>query len=188
MSARARAPDQGGLFPTDRPAVAAREEGWAVWGPPGDESSLWRLELGRRWDSARPLICWIGYNPSTATALVDDATVRRWRGFSESNGAGGFVAVNLHDFRSTDPKGLWAPGVRACSSENNAAILRAAASAMFTIACWGALPDPTKRGPAVRRLLADAGIPLHVMRLTKGGAPAHVLYLPGGMQPVLWEA
>ena len=171
---------QGSLFPG--------LDGWAAWGPPGDSSSPWLLELGRRWDSARPLICWIGYNPSTATHDIDDATVRRWRGFSESFNAGGFVAVNLHDFRSTDPKGLWLPGVRAVSTENDAAILAAAKRSMFTIACWGALPDPLERGATVRRLLHDAGIPLHVLRLTKGGAPAHVLYLPGGIQPVLWEA
>ena len=162
-------------------------DGWAVWGSPGDESSPWRLELGRRWDSARPLWCWIGYNPSTATEDVDDPTARRWRGFATAGGAGGFVAVNLHDFRSTDPAGLWAPGVRAVSAENDAAIIDAARRSVMVVACWGSLPDPLGRAATVRRLLAGVGIRLHVLRLNRDGAPAHVLYLPGRLRPILWN-
>jgi len=43
------------------------------------------------------------------------------------------------------------------------------------------------RSDVVRRLLVAAGVELQVLRLTKGRAPGHPLYLPEDAGPVAWK-
>ena len=64
-----------------------------------------RYWLLRRW-SPGPLLVWVMLNPSTATPYLDDATIRKVRGFSKRLGYGGFVVVNVWAFRTKDPKVL----------------------------------------------------------------------------------
>ena len=60
------------------------------------QCGLYRYTLDRAWANGRT-ITFVGVNPSTADAAIDDATVRRWRGFSERWGYVGFTVVNLFD-------------------------------------------------------------------------------------------
>jgi hypothetical protein len=39
----------------------------------------------------------------------------------------------------------------------------------------------------VLRLLRNAGVVLHVLRLNAGGEPAHPLYLPARLRPIAWK-
>jgi hypothetical protein len=50
------------------------------------------------------MICFIGLNPSTADAEVNDPTIRRCIGFAHDWGFGGLLMLNLFAFRATDPK------------------------------------------------------------------------------------
>lgn len=54
-----------------------------------------RFQLTRVWDEASPQVCWIGLNPSTADASINDPTIRRMMGFSRQWKCGGIVVVNL---------------------------------------------------------------------------------------------
>lgn len=65
----------------------------------------YRYWLLRVWDDSLPVNCTCGVNPSTADEQVNDPTIRKDIGFSERQGFGGLLKVNLSAFRSTDPKG-----------------------------------------------------------------------------------
>ena len=66
----------------------------------------YRYTLHRQWGNGGHVL-WVMCNPSTATATVDDPTVRRELGFARDWGFGRYVKVNAYGLRSTDPKGLW---------------------------------------------------------------------------------
>ena len=52
--------------------------------------SLWRI-----WDENKPLIGFVGLNPSTADGEFDDKTISRCIKFCEEWGFGGFYMMNL---------------------------------------------------------------------------------------------
>src|SRR5690348_16775302 len=47
-------------------------------------------------------LAWIMINPSTADGLLDDATIRKVRGFTERLGFGRWFVINLFAFRAVD--------------------------------------------------------------------------------------
>jgi hypothetical protein len=54
-----------------------------------------RYTLYRIWDEEKPLVMFIGLNPSTANASDDDPTIRRVQSMAKSWGYGGFYMMNL---------------------------------------------------------------------------------------------
>lgn len=150
------------------------------------EDGAYRYRLRRRWEVG-PLVTFVMLNPSTADHEVLDPTVRRCVGFAQREGAGALEVVNVFALRSTDPKALYGhpdpigPG-------NDEHILTAAAESRLVIAAWGHHPAKLGgRGEAVRRLLADHGIALHHLGLTKDSYPRHPLYLPAVAPLTRWE-
>jgi hypothetical protein len=63
---------------------------------------VYRYTLTRQWEDG-PCVCWLCFNPSTATAEQDDASIRRIVGFSKLWGYGRMVVVNLYAIRSRSP-------------------------------------------------------------------------------------
>jgi hypothetical protein len=124
-------------------------------------------------------------NPSTADAFQLDPTNRRCVGFAQAWGYGALVTTNIFAFRSTNPAGLRTAD-DAIGPENNEAIVTAAKNADLVIAAWGAHGELQDRGNAVRQMLGKAGVPLHMLRLTKAGHPGHPLYISGNTVPTLW--
>lgn len=48
------------------------------------------------------VFAFFGINPSTADAAIDDATVRKWRGFTTRNNGHRFIVGNVFSYRATD--------------------------------------------------------------------------------------
>ena len=79
----------------------------------GSEDNLYRYVLTRRWDgenlddNASSIPCRsllrIMLNPYSATAKINDPTMRRCMSFTHDNGFNVFHVVNLFAFRSKDP-------------------------------------------------------------------------------------
>lgn len=139
--------------------------------------------LLRRWigPSEQPYALWIGLNPSTATAKLNDPTITREWGFTFREGLSSYVKCNVMDYRATDPGDVlaaWRAGVSVRSDINLSAIREQAANAALIVACWGAI-HPKLRGAAddVRRVLFDDRRKVMCLGLTKGGHPKHPLYL-----------
>lgn len=147
------------------------------------ECGRYRHWLIRDWgfrqfsDGREPFALWIGMNPSTASAGVDDPTIRKEVGFTERGlGLFCYVKVNVMDYRSTSPAGLRAPGVAPCSDANRPGILEVAGRASLIVVCFGKLHKSLRRyGDSV---LADLkGKDLWCLGTNGDGSPKHPLYL-----------
>ncbi|MGU7779919.1 DUF1643 domain-containing protein [Burkholderia sp. PU8-34] len=132
---------------------------------------------------------YFGMNPSTADATVDDATVRKWIGFTKVNGGRRFIVGNVSAYRATDVKELadvlitpdqW----RANLDHINEII----ADADVLVPCWG------NRSKAPRHMRNDfdtllamlqtSGKPVKHFGLTASGDPKHPL-MPAYATPLI---
>jgi hypothetical protein len=141
----------------------------------------YRLALWREWgeDDGPPGALWIGMNPSTATADLDDPTIRREGGFTRRMGFRRYVKANVMDYRASFPKALLAPGVCPCSSDNLPTIRREAEVAQIIVLAYGTLPPRLAHyAHQVVDTLRQDGMELWAVGLTKNGSPRHPLYVP----------
>jgi hypothetical protein len=106
----------------------------------------------RRWWAPGPQACIIGHNPSDADADSDDPTSKWWIRWCQHYGFGGYAAVNLYPFTSSNPKDCYAKVADiyagldwdardALHFVNLPAVIREAKAAAQVFACWGALAD-----------------------------------------------
>ncbi|WP_374662190.1 DUF1643 domain-containing protein [Inhella sp.] len=142
----------------------------------------YRYALWRTWSSTGGVVMFVGLNPSTADATQDDPTLRRCMAFARSWGFGGLVMTNLFAWRATDPRELLAAH-DPVGPRNDAALRLHHARSSCTVAAWGAQGTHQGRHQVVRAMLPH----LHCLRLTKDGHPAHPLYLPASLRPVVWS-
>ena len=143
----------------------------------------YRYRLERRWNSALPLLAFIGLNPSTADAAVDDPTIRRCIGFAQEWGYGGIIMLNIFAFRATRPEALQRAS-DPVGPRNRQTIATALRHIDVVVACWGNHGHDT---PAANNILRRYGSSLHYLRKNRNGAPAHPLYLPKTLQPIRWR-
>lgn len=145
----------------------------------------YRYDLERVWDAGGPKALFIGLNPSTATEAQNDPTVERCERRARTMGFGAFRMGNIFALRATDPRDMRAHP--APVGDLTDAHLHAAALWADLIVCaWGAHGIHLGREGAARDLLRATGKPLHVLGLTKAGAPRHPLYLPYAALPQPW--
>jgi hypothetical protein len=124
---------------------------------------LYRYDLRRVWDAARPPCLFVMLNPSTADGSQDDPTIRRCVGFAKAWEMGGVVVVNLFALRATDPGRLQFASRRGVDALGRANYVRT----LFSQHAWN--------------------LPLHHLGLTKDGHPRHPLYVKGSTLPAPWE-
>jgi hypothetical protein len=146
----------------------------------------YRYRLGRRWADGGTTCLFVMLNPSTADATIDDPTIRRCANFARGWGHGALGVVNLYAFRATDPRDLW-QAEDPVGPDNDRHIENAIADAAVVICAWGAHGHRSGRDRFVCDLIAAAGKVPHCLRVTKGGAPEHPLYLPRDLRPAVWD-
>lgn len=148
-------------------------------------------QLMRRWLGAEfpeRYILFVGMNPSTADASVNDPTCAREWTFARREGFDAMVKANVGDYRATDPKMLLAPGVEASSPENLPAIRRAAAGADRVVLCHGKLNKAlAPAGRALIEAMRADGVDLWCFGTNGDGSPKHPLYLRGDTALVRYE-
>jgi hypothetical protein len=144
-------------------------------------AQTYRYVLTRDWASG-DRIGWLMLNPSKASAMVDDQTIRRCTSYSRAWGAGGLVVVNLFALRSTDPAALAAHAdpVGAVNDEVTVAELTDP-TVRFVVAAWGAHPFAARRVRDVAALLAAHKVSLRCLGTTQGGHPRHPSRLADGI-------
>jgi hypothetical protein len=147
------------------------------------EHRVYRYLLRREW-APGPTLPIIMLNPSTADETEDDPTIRRCVGFAKSWGYGALCVANLFALRATDPKALIAHP-SPIGPRNDEILARIAEKAQGPILCaWGAHKMAETRSREVIDRFRTAGATLQALRVTKGGAPAHPLYMPANLTPI----
>jgi hypothetical protein len=138
------------------------------------ECGLYRYKLWRCWDADKPLVMFIGLNPSKAGAEKNDNTITKVTKVAAYNGYGGLYMCNLFALISKDPDALLH-----CADplkENDLHIAETAAICKDVVFCWGAFKQiqqrPEKRADRMKALFPAA----LCFKKTKAGAPWHPLY------------
>lgn len=137
----------------------------------------YRYELTRVWDESKPMVCFIGLNPSTADAEKDDATIRKCIGFATRWGYGGLLMLNVFAFRTVSPKVLKAAaknGDDVIGDNRGPKILNRIKNHAIThvVACWG--QHAGQRGIDVASWWPE---PLECLGRCRDGSPRHPLML-----------
>lgn len=161
----------------------------------GDEASAtfspdraYRYALTRRW-SEDPTVVFVMCNPSTADALVDDATIRRCVGFAKRWGGGGLLVVNAFGLRATEPSTLRGhpDPVGPDNDDVITSVMMAEAerySISQVIAAWGVSARLKRRDRHMAAMLNSAGARPFCLGLTAEGQPRHPLYVPAAFEPI----
>lgn len=156
--------------------------------PPMGGASLspcgrYRHRLWRAWNHDDRML-FVGLNPSTADASINDATVCRMLRFAWRECAGGIEVVNLFDFRATKPADLWAqPDGDKISDGFWPSLYSAIQECDKAVLCWGDGGKGADQGTmdASASLIIEelmcCGIELLHFGTTKAGNPKHPLYL-----------
>jgi hypothetical protein len=148
------------------------------------ECGKYRYSLERTWGQNGLNYCaFIGLNPSTADAEIDDPTIRRCIGFAKDWGFDALCMVNLFAFRATNPKDMLTVA-DPIGPDNDRSLRIACQNAKLIVAAWGNHGSLNGRSKEVQEDMRGG---LHVLGLTKSGEPAHPLYLPKNLKPYLWS-
>jgi len=145
----------------------------------------YRYSLFRLWDSSKPVIVFIGLNPSTADEFSDDPTVRRCVNYAKAWGFGSFRMLNIFAFRATHPGNMKAQK-DPIGSANDWILSHTVEEAGMTVCAWGAHGEHMDRGAEVVRLLKS--FDLYALKITQTGQPSHPLYLKKNLQPFIFKA
>ena len=154
------------------------------------ECGRYRYLLWRGWNRIGDAgTCnWIMFNPSTADATEDDATIRRCVGFAKRWGYGAVIITNLFAFRATDPEEL--KRQHAPIGPENDGYLAAVAQSSYVdvVIAWGSHGKHQNRDSAVYAILRAVGAVPRCLKITKDGSPAHPVRLPYSLKPQVWRA
>lgn len=153
---------------------------WLDTGAIFSDDGAYRYRLWRIWSEVEPTIAFCMLNPSTATAEIEDPTIRRCIGFAKAWGYGGLVVVNIFALRSTDPLVLYKHS-DPIGPDNDAHIANVRHTVPLMIAAWGAHGNLKSRGFMVKHMVETK-----TLGLTSGGQPKHPLYLRGDCVPQDW--
>jgi hypothetical protein len=135
----------------------------------------YRFALWRIWND-KPLIMFIGLNPSTANAQKNDPTINRVMRFAYDWGYGGVFMMNLFPFITAYPSML----IKDRMEENDEYIHRVAEKCGKVIFAWGNFPKHTAgRDKQVMAMFPDACC----LGKTSGGHPLHPLFKPAKLTP-----
>jgi len=141
----------------------------------------WLLEVQE--PEHEPYVLFVGLNPSTADASIDDNTVRAWMRLTLAWGFRMFVVGNVYAYRSRNPKALWKVA-DPIGPANGVALLEMAREAAYVVACWGNHAQPKHCLPVLEQLTNYK--PVYCLGRNENGTPKHPLFLPTDVERVLY--
>jgi hypothetical protein len=134
------------------------------------EDRKYRYALWRIWDKEKPLVMFIGLNPSRANEDTPDNTVTKVGKVSKNNGYGGFYMMNIFSLVSPYPNDL-----KTCENpvmDNDKYLIEISAICKDVVFCWGGVKEAIDRSEYVKKLFPKA----LCFKITKYGFPWHPLY------------
>lgn len=135
------------------------------------ECGKYRYMLSHTWDETKQSIVFIGLNPSTATAEMDDPTIRRVKRFAKDWGYGGVHMMNLFAWVTPYPDELLK-----CADpigENDKYFKFISKLQPDILFAWGSFKEAKGRAKIVSEMFPNAVC----LGFTKDGSPKHPLYV-----------
>ena len=154
-----------------------------LFGAEFSECRNYRYSLWRIWDKSKPLVMFIGLNPSKAGEFNDDPTIRRVKSIAKNLGYGGVYMMNCFAYIRTDPKLL---KINPMSKGWNDNMLTVTASKCAdVIFAWGnfEIVKTTGRDIELIEMFPNA----KALQINKNGSPKHPLYVRGDVIPVKFK-
>lgn len=132
-----------------------------------------RYALWRIWDRTKPMVMFIGLNPSTANELSDDPTIRRVISFAKRWGYGGVYMMNCFPFVTAFPEELCLNDF--AQNINDKLLIDISKKCHEVIFAWGNFEAVTnhKRDAVLINMFPDA----MCLGKNKSGSPKHPLYI-----------
>jgi len=143
---------------------------------------VYRYSLWRVWDESKPLVMFIGLNPSTADENDDDPTIRRCINFAKDWGYGGIYMLNLFALRTKNPIILLSHP-SPIGIVNDHWLKQVAQNNVKVIAAWGTKGLYLGRDKEVMKLFRQ----MNCLGLTKDGHPKHPLFLRKDTKMILFQ-
>lgn len=140
----------------------------------------YRYALWRVWDNSKPLIMFIGLNPSTANEIDPDRTITRVKTFAEDWGYGGFYMMNLFGIVSSKPEILLTDPDPL--GDNDQWLEKIAIKCERIVFAWGVFKQARTRAEKVKKRFPGA----YCLKKTKEGHPWHPLYVAAATKPILF--
>jgi hypothetical protein len=134
---------------------------------------LYRYALWRIWDVTKPLVMFIGLNPSIANEKKDDPTIRRLGGkdgMAYRNGYGGFYMMNLFPFVTSYPSQLQTD--LESKIINDEWLQKINLLCETVVFCWGNFKCAERAGEIIKMFPAAM-----CFGKNANGSPKHPLYL-----------
>lgn len=143
-----------------------------------------RYVLWRIWDRTKPMIMFIGLNPSDANELQNDPTVRRVIDFSRKWGYGGVYMLNLYPMVSSNPKNVNFDKITKLAMAKNDAYLNfIGRKCKDIIFAWGAHKGIEERAKVVIDMFPQG----KALWINKDGSPKHPLYIHSSVIPIKFK-
>jgi len=138
----------------------------------------YRYALWREWDPEKPRVLFIGLNPATADAQIDDNTMRRCMFYARDWGFGSMAVGSLFAWRTTWPSEL-KKAAEPVGRYNDRWLKKLAREADMTVAMWGNDGCYLDRATQIKNKLGG----LHCFKVTSCGQPHHTRGLRNGLKP-----
>jgi hypothetical protein len=160
----------------------------ATFGPELGPGYFYRYSLERTWAATLGRVVWIMMNPSIASHLIDDPTIRRVVGFTTALGRGSALVVNMFAWISKNPREL-AEVQDPVGPDNLEHVLTAIRAGDPVVAAWGVLKSPLpSQVETLISIIQEECPEIRCLGMTKDGHPKHPLYLSGETTLVPWTA
>ena len=143
------------------------------------QDGKYRYQLSRIWDEEKPKLLFIMHNPSTADAIVDDATTNKVINYVKKWGYGGDYVGNLYADRIKDPKTINERNYQKdeINIQHISCLIRLVDKVIY---CWGF----NKKEPEWLINLVDTP---YCIDVSTKGLPKHPLYLKKDLQYQLYS-
>lgn len=177
--------EQKADVPTSSPNAAKPMLAAAVdYGAEFSSCSKYRYALWRVWDKSKPLVMFVGLNPSTANEDENDNTIKSVQRIAKHNGYGGFYMMNCFAYVSTDPKQLIdvLPGEKELNFDWLQKIGSMCKDVVFA---WGSFTVVSDyyRDISLSKMFPNA----KALHINKNGSPKHPLYCKSETKFVNWN-
>lgn len=141
----------------------------------------YRYALWRIWDETKPVIMFIGLNPSTANENEPDPTINTVKALSTNWGYGGFYMMNLFAIVSPDPEVLKTHPDPL--GDNDGWLEQVSMKCDDVVFAWGAFKEAKERCQKIIDQFPDA----LCIKILKDGSPKHPLYTPYSATPIRFK-